>query len=117
MPGELLLELNEFIGRFIASKSFEDETNHLLRALEKSNVELPHIICQAAERILQFLGVEGTHIAYHGSMVAHSISTFVIRQYEQTTDLDTKTRCLDLIDKMERIGYFGIEDELDKIDR
>ena len=66
---------------------------------------------------LEFLGKEGTHIAYHGSMIAISISTLIVRQYEQTTDAKVKSHCLDLIDRMERVGYLGIGDELNKIDR
>jgi hypothetical protein len=66
---------------------------------------------------LEFVGEEGTHIAYHGSMIAHSISTLVVRQYEQTTDEVIKAHCLELIDQMERIGYLGIADELQKIER
>jgi hypothetical protein len=50
-------------------------------------------------------------------MVAHGISTLVVRQYEQTTDDAIKTHCLDLIDRMERVGYLGIGDELNRIDR
>jgi hypothetical protein len=70
LSGERLLSLKSFIARFIATKCFENETNRVLHALEESNVELPEIICRAAERILEFLGKEGTHIAYHGSMIA-----------------------------------------------
>jgi hypothetical protein len=117
LSGKRLLELRDFIARFIESKSFEKETDTLLRALEESNVELPDIICRAAERVLDFLGEEGTHIAYHGSLVAHHISTLVVRQYEQTTDDAIKTRCLDLIDRMEQVGYYGIGEELSKVDR
>lgn len=52
MTGERLLDLEGFINRFIESKSFENETDRLLRALEESNVELPGSTCRAAERIL-----------------------------------------------------------------
>ncbi len=117
LSGERLLSLQGFIARYIESRSFEIGTDRLLRSLEESNVELPQIVCRAAERILEFLGEEGTHIAYHGSMVAMDISKLVVRQYEQTTDAEGKTRCLDLIDRMERIGYLGIGDELTKLDR
>jgi hypothetical protein len=117
MSGERLLQLKDFIGRFIESKCFENETDRLLYALVQSNVELPQIICRAAERILEFVGEEGTHVAYGGSRVAHSISTLIVRQYEQTTNETIKKRCLDLIDRMERVGYFGIGDELNRIDR
>jgi hypothetical protein len=115
--GERLLQLKDFIARFIESPCFEHETEGLLRALEESKVELPKIVCRAAERILGFLGEEGTHIAYHGSVSAHGIATLVVRQYEQATDDALKTRCLDLIDQMERVGYLGVGEELNKIDR
>lgn len=117
LSGERLLSLEGFIARYIESRSFEIGTDRLLRSLEESNVELPQIVCRAAERILEFLGEEGTHIAYHGSMIAVGISTLVVRQYEQTTDAEVKTRCLELIDRMERVGYLGMGDELNKLDR
>jgi hypothetical protein len=115
--GERLLGLKDFIARYIESRAFECETDRLLHALEQSNVELPHIICRACERVLEFVGEEGANVASRGALVAHNISALIVRQYEQTTDLATKTRCLDLIDRMERIGYYGIGDELSKIDR
>jgi hypothetical protein len=117
MQGERLLQLKHHIAHFIDSPCFEVDPSGLLRALEESNVRLPEIICRAGERILGFIGEEGTHIAYHGSMIAHSIATLVVRQYEQATDDNLKARCLDLIDRMERVGYLGIGEELNKIDR
>jgi hypothetical protein len=117
MSGDRLLQLTGFIARFIESKCFENETDRLLYALEESNVELPQIICRAAERVLEVLGEEGTHIAFRGSMIAHQISKLVVRQYDQTTDDTIKAHCLDLIDRMERVGYLGIGDELNRIDR
>jgi len=117
LSGTRLLELESVIGQFIESRSFENETGHLLHALEESNVELPQIICRAAERVLEFLGEEGTHYASHGAIVAQSISKLIVRQYEQSTNATTKKQCLDVIDQMERAGYLGIGDELNRIDR
>ncbi len=117
LSGEQLLQWEELIARFIESKCFESNAYPLIDALEKSNVELPKIICRAAERILGSFSEAGTHIAWSNAMVDYEISTLVVRQYEQTTDDAIKTRCLDLIDRMERVGYLGISDELSKIDR
>lgn len=117
LSGERLLQLKDFIARYIESKSFESETNRLLHALEESNVELPNVVCRAAERVLEFVGAEGSSVAHYGSMAAHSISTLIVRQYEQTTDQTSKIECLNLIDRMEQVGYYGIGDELSKIDR
>lgn len=117
LSGPKLLHFKDFIAAYIESRSFENQTDRLLHALEESNVELPQVICRAAERILEFVGEEGTHIANHGAMVAHHISTLVVRQYEQAKDAALKTRCLNLIDRMERVGYYGIAEELGKLER
>ena len=117
IPGERLLQLRDFISRFIESKAFENGAYALLRVLEESNVGLPEIICPAADRILEFVGQEGTNIAYRESIVAQIISKLIVRQYQQTGDEKVKTRCLDIIDCMEQFGFFGIGEELKKIDR
>ena len=117
MEGGRMLQLKTTISAFIESKSFENGADDLLYALKNSFVELPHVICRAAERVLEFVGEQGGDIQYAESSTARSISTLVVRQYAQTTDPAMKTHCLDLIDRMERIGYMGIGDELAKIDR
>ncbi|MCA9051694.1 MAG: hypothetical protein KDA89_23310, partial [Planctomycetaceae bacterium] len=117
MSGERLLELETFLMEFIESPSFETDPECLLHALNESSVRLPNVICRAAERVLEFIGIEGSQVASGASMAAHSISTLVIRQYAQSTDNDLRRRCLNLIDRMERIGYFGIADEMKKLDR
>ena len=114
---EWLRRSKDFVLRFIDSKAFENEPYHLLRALEKSSLAVPHVICRAAERVLEFLGEEGTHVAHRGSMVAKSIATLIVRQYQQAADTNLKTRCLDLIDRMEEAGYFGVDTELAKLER
>ena len=117
VSGEWLLRSKEFVLRFIESKAFESGPYYVLRVLEESNLGVPDVICRAAERVLGFLGEEGTHVAYHGSMVAQSIATLVVRQYQQATVTGLKRRCLDLIDQMEEVGYFGIDTELAKLER
>ncbi len=117
LSGDFLREHESNLFAFIASKSFETDPESLLRSMEQSSVELPEVTCAAAERVLSFLGEEGTHIAYHGSMIARSISKLVVRQYEQTLSETMKVRCLDLIDEMERVGYMGISDELSRLER
>ena len=117
IPGERLLQLKDFISGFIESKSFESGADDLLRVLEESNVELPEIICPAADRILESVDEEGTNIANRESTVALIISKLIVRQYQQTTDENVKTHCLDIIDRMEQVGFLGIGDELKKIDR
>ena len=117
VSGEWLRRGKDFLLRFIESKAFESDPHTVLRALEDSNLALPNVVCRAAERIVEFLGSAGTHIAGRGSMAAGSLATLVVRQYQQTAEHALKTRCLDLIDRMEEEGSFGIENELAKLER
>jgi hypothetical protein len=117
LSGERLLELKDFIARFVESPCFQDDASSLLHALKESNAELPLVICRAAERIIEFWNVPSTQAAHHGGMTSYDISTLVVRQYEQTTDDVVKSRCLALIDQMECAGNFSVSDELAKIDR
>ena len=115
--GERLLELEPLIQQFIESKAFAIDPEHLLRALEESNARLPHVVCRAAERVLEVVGDAGASVAYRGFISAQTISTLIIRQYAQATDPKLKRQCLDLIDRLERQGYMGITEELNKLDR
>lgn len=117
MDGVRMLQLESTISAFINSNAFENGAGDLLYALKNSSAELPHVVCQAADRVLEFVDEKGGDIQYAEASTANSISTLIVRQYAQTTDNELKTRCLDLIDRMERNGYMGIGDELAKIDR
>lgn len=117
MDGERLRHLEATILQYIESRSFESDPEELLRVLDESRAELPNVIVRAAERIVTIIGDKGSNIQFREASTAHSIATLVVRQYAQTTDPTLKRKCLDLIDKMERSNYMGINDELEKIDR
>jgi hypothetical protein len=117
MSGERLLELQAFVLKYIESRCFEAEPYRLLHALEESTVQLPLVICRAAERVLEFYGDNRSAEAQHGYLAARTMATLIIRQYEQATDDQLRRHCLDLIDSMERSGAFGISGELEKIER
>ena len=114
---EWLVRSKDFMLRFVESTAFETGPYDLLHAIEESNLAVPDVICRSGERVLAFLGEEGTHIAGDRSMIAQIIATLVVRQYQQTEGAIMKTRCLDLIDRMEQAGYFGIDTELARVER
>lgn len=117
LNGERLLELKVMISKFIDSPSFDEEPYRVLHSLEESTVILPDIICQAAERMFASRETGWWELASRKALAARSIVTLIVRQYEQTTDATIKTKCLDFIDQMEKLGIHGISDELSKIDR
>ena len=50
-------------------------------------------------------------------MVAMKLSKIVVRLYAQTEDATIQSRCLNLIDDMERHIFMGLTDELRRLDR
>ena len=117
MDGIRLLSLESMILKYIESRSFETDAKDLFRVLSQSTVELPKVACRAAERIIAIMGEKGGDIRLREASIAHSISALIVRQYAQSNDPELKCHCLDQIDQMERLGYMGITDELNKLDR
>ncbi|MBK7780585.1 MAG: ATP-binding protein [Ardenticatenia bacterium] len=105
------------IASLIQSPAFVEARTDLLRAME----DLPEVtgpgVMEVLQRAVETIGPEGSSIAYHASMDARYLATLVVRLYDQSGDPVVKAACLDIIDRMEMEGMYGISDELVKFDR
>lgn len=117
LSSEQLSEERDLIHGFIQSRAFNDGIGELAYALEHSTTCLPDVVCAIPERLLSQL-VAGTpnEVAEQNRMIS-SIPGLVLRVYEQTSDAETKTRCLNVIDRMLELGFGGLEAELQKVER
>jgi len=88
-----------------------------VRALEDSPVQLPDLVCKLAESCVKTFGTEAGDVRTSAAAVAMDLSKIVVRLYSQTENKDTQSRCLDLIDAMERNNFMGLSDELQRLDR
>jgi len=52
-----------------------------------------------------------------GGRAAVVIAKIVVRLYAQTQDAAIQSRCLSIIDEMERHNFLGVSDELQRLDR
>jgi hypothetical protein len=89
----------------------------VIRALEDSPVRLPDLVCRLVEAGIKAFKTDASNIRTQGAMIASDLSKIVIRLYTQSDDAMIKKRCLDAIDAMEEAGFFGLSDELARIDR
>lgn len=89
----------------------------VIRAMEDSPVRLPDLVCRLVESGIDAFKTDAGGIRTHGAMVASDLSNIVIRLYTQSNDEEIKTRCLNAIDAMEQAGFFGLSDELGRVDR
>ena len=89
----------------------------VVRALERSPVQLPDLVCQLAEVCIEAYREEESEVSIGGPEVAMELSKIVVRLYTQTKDPAIKVRCLNLIDEMERHQFMGLSSELQRLDR
>lgn len=86
-------------------------------ALESSPVQLPELVCRLAEGCVEAYRAEAGDISKTGPAVARDLSKIVVRLYAQVEDSVIQTRCLNLIDEMEQYDFFGLSDELRRLER
>jgi len=103
---------------FIQSESGPEATERVVRAIEESPVQLPTLVCDLLAKAVAVFRDEAGDMSKRGAAVAHEISKIVVRLYAQSNnDADIQSRCLDLIDEMEKHGFLGLAEELNRLDR
>lgn len=113
---DLLVRSQELIAVFIESPAFGLNRNPLLDALEESHAPMPEITIRALERFMANATAETGHVANASAIDAGHAAKLTFRLYEQSTSQDTRKRCLDMIDRMEELRFYGIESELRLVD-
>ena len=109
--------LVELVRAYIESPSFPSERDDLLRKLEESTWQLPDITIRLAQRFVAAHGAAAGDIATAAAGDAPTVAKLVVRLYAQSNDDDLCSKCLDLIDEMERLGFLGIDAQLAEHDR
>lgn len=116
--GDKVLRTNEpLIDAYIDSPAFPASHDVLLGRLEDSTWQLPELTIRLAETFLRSVGSDAANISNAAFGHAPTVSKLVIRLYSQSSDRDVQLRCLDLIDKMELLGFYGIDLQLAEHDR
>ena len=90
---------------------------NLLRRLDDSTWQLPDITIRLAERFVAACGASVGDISTAAAGDAPTVSKVVVRLYAQTDDASIRTKCLDLIDEMERLAFYEIDSQLAEHDR
>lgn len=110
-------EQAKLLGAFLDANPSAAALEPVIQALEDSPVRLPDLACRLIEAGIEQFKTDAGDIRTHGDMVAGELSKIVIRLYTQSDDEAIKRRCLDAIDRMEEAGFFGLSDELGRLDR
>lgn len=110
-------EQAKLLGAFLDAKPSADALEPVIRAIEDSPVRLPHLVSRLVQVGIEAFKEDASNISKNGAMIAGDLSKIVIRLYTQADDEQIKNRALDAIDEMEQAGFFGLAEELGKIER
>jgi len=102
---------------YIESQAFPSQHDDVLSSLEESTWQLPDVVIRLAERFLEVCGTDAGDLAKAAAGDAPTVAKLIMRLYNQSRDDRVRSRCLDLIDKMERLNVLGIDEELMEHDR
>ena len=110
--GDELGEYTGLIEAFVKSTAFDITRSNLIDALETTTSKLPDITCHVCERYIDATDSNHSYDRHEYSDI--EVSQLVLRVYSQSKDEKLKARCLDLIDRIMQIEYYGLHRELDK---
>ncbi len=108
---------SELLAAFLASDPGLLPLVPVLRSLERSPVQLPNLVCAIAETCVAACRDEAGNVASSSAAIAMDLTKIVVRLYAQTEDEKIRSRCLSLIDEMERHSFVGLSNELQALDR
>ena len=98
---------------FARSKAFgEFRVSALLTQLGESSIPLPVELCDVAERALQDYGEKAVSIQHMEALAAQILAKLVFRLLDETDDQDAEERVHDIIDRMIKANFYGVEEEL-----
>lgn len=107
----------QLLGAFLDSEPAGLAFMPVIRSLASSPVQLPDLVCQLAQRCVQSNKKEAEDVSSEASAIGGELSKIVIRLYAHTKNSTIQSRCLDMIDEMERHNFAGLSAELQRVDR
>jgi hypothetical protein len=107
----------ELANQFIDSTAFAEGYAELFNALEATTSSMPVVVCKAASRFIHIAGPGVSDISTREAAEAGTVSTLIIRAYEQSGDQTIRSACLDVIDRMTEMGAWGLDSAFHVYDR
>lgn len=115
--GRELEKAKPIIRAFLESDAFRDNINGFMWDLEQSTADMAEEIlltCEAAVANMESLGNDSQNRVYAH---ANTVAELVMRAYRQTNVAATRTRCLDIVDRLLAQEVYGISKELEEFER
>ena len=117
LEGQSMEAYEGLIHRFCDSAAYQEDSFHLLSALEHSPHRLPGVTMVACEKFLERFGEEARDIRTHRVVDGSTATKLILRTYHQHQHDEWAAKCLDLIDRMCLERSYGVQRALDDYER
>ena len=117
VEGQSMEAFEGLIHRFCDSAAYQEDSFHLLSALEHSPHRLPGVTMVACEKFLERFGEEARDIRTHRVVDGSTATKLILRTYHQHQHDEWAAKCLDLIDRMCLERSYGVQRALDDYER
>lgn len=107
----------ELASQFIDSTAFAEGYAEFFDALEATSSSMPDVVCKAVSTFIRIAGPNVSDISTREAAEAGTVSTLIIRAYEQSGDQATRNECLDVIDRLTEMGAWGLDSTFRLYDR
>ena len=100
------------INAFAHSPASARNDTLLVHRLKDARRPLPSEVCTLAERAVATFGVRAASVQNEEAGIAEGLAALMVRLHEQTNDTVIQERILDTFDKMIRLGFYGVDEQL-----
>ena len=100
------------INAFAHSPASARNVTLLVHRLKDARRPLPSEVCTLAERALEAFGSKAASSQHEEAGFAGELAALMVRLHEQTNDTVIQERILDTFDKMIRLGFYGVDEQL-----
>jgi hypothetical protein len=112
-----LQPFRELLAALVASPSFTESLPQLLYTLQAAPDRIDEIVLQYTQRFIEVFGKDAGDISTSAAGDAQMITQLILRAYAQASDREVRSKILDLIDGLLRIGAVGALEAVDQAER
>lgn len=117
LDGEPLGDYSQMIAAFASSEALADGAAAVLHSLESSRQPLPIVVLDVCEAIVLLHRSEISDIRTAAAGDVNYVVKLVLRMNAQYDTADVRRRCLDLVDELVSLRAYGIDEDLNAIER
>ncbi|WP_019870656.1 NACHT domain-containing protein [Salinispora oceanensis] len=117
LRGQKLRSFKATLTSLIASAAFVDALPQLLITLERAPDQVDDLVLLCCERFVDVSGADAGDVRTGAAADARQVGKLLVRAYAQTTSKESRSRVLDLLDRLLAAGAYGVTDVVRESER